>query len=299
MEEICFAAIDIGSNAVRLLIQGIYPGETARDLRKIYLTRVPLRLGQEVFTESFISPQKADRLERLMRAFRELMGVYGVVAWRACATSAMRDARNGEDIVRSIRSKSGIDIEIIDGKKEAELICNDRLCQLFALGKEYLFVDVGGGSTEISRVKNGSPDYSESFDIGTVRQLNGKVDPTERERMRLMLETIRNESGELELVGSGGNINRLFHLAGIDIGHPLPVECLQKVYELLRSLSIEERIRTLRLKPDRADVIEPAAELFLDIAYQSGAKRIWVPATGIADGINYRLCEAYLGSKNN
>ena len=299
MSKSHYAGIDIGSNAVRLLIKCLNEPGSSEPLTKVQLVRVPLRLGEDAFTEGRISKKKAKQLVSLMKAYSSLMEIYEVTAWRACATSAMRDAENGQELVERIYEKTGIKIEIIDGKEEARLISADLMRSLAGRdGDTYLYVDVGGGSTELNLVQGDQLIDSRSFDIGTIRQLNGRVRDEVREAFAEHIHELRARFGELQLVGTGGNINKLLRLgapserANINI---LPVESLREVADQLRQYTPEERMQLFRLKPDRAEVIVPAADIFLTVSELTGASEIIVPTKGLADGIVDSICPILAG----
>ena len=299
MSKSHYAGIDIGSNAVRLLIKCLNEPGSSEPLSKVQLVRVPLRLGEDAFTEGRISKKKAKQLVSLMKAYSSLMEIYEVTAWRACATSAMRDAENGQELVERIYEKTGIKVEIIDGKEEARLISADLMRSLAGRdGDTYLYVDVGGGSTELNLVQGDQLIDSRSFDIGTIRQLNGRVRDEVREAFAEHIHELRARFGELQLVGTGGNINKLLRLgapserANINI---LPVESLREVADQLRQYTPEERMQLFRLKPDRAEVIVPAADIFLTVSELTGASEIIVPTKGLADGIVDSICPILAG----
>ena len=287
MKKVNYAAIDIGSNAVRLLVKSVNEQNAEEVMSKIQLIRVPIRLGEDAFTKGEISAEKEKNLIRLIKAFKQFMKIYEVIDYRACATSAMRDARNGQEIVRQIEKKTGIKVEIIDGQKEAQMVYENHIEKLFATNQNYLYVDVGGGSTEINLIANGELKESHSYNIGTVRMLSGMVREEEWSSLRSHLANIAKEHTSICIIGSGGNINKLFRLAEKKDKKSsiLSVESLQEIYEMLKSLSSEQRIKQFKLKPDRADVIVPAAEIFLEIARQSEATGISVPTIGLSDGI--------------
>ena len=256
-------------------------------MSKVQLIRIPLRLGEDAFTMGVISAEKEKKLIRLMKAYKQLMKIYDVVDYRACATSAMRDARNGKDITRQIARKTGIRVDIIDGQEEAHIVYDNHIEQLFASGQNYLYVDVGGGSTEINLISNGELKNSRSYNIGTVRMLSGMVKEEEKEALRTDLIGLAAEYAPISIIGSGGNINKLFRLADKKDKKAslLPVESLREIYETLQALPAEQRIKQYKLKPDRADVIVPAAEIFLEVATNVKATGIIVPTIGLSDGI--------------
>ena len=289
-----YAGIDIGSNAVRLLIKCLNEPGSTEPLSKVQLVRVPLRLGEDAFVDGRISKKKSKQLISLMKAYHELMEIYEVEAFRACATSAMRDAENGMELVEKIYEKTGIKIEIIDGREEAQLISSDLIRALSGQEEEtFLYIDVGGGSTELNLVRGSDLIESRSFDIGTIRQLSGKVRDEGRESFGKYVQHLKETYGTLRLVGTGGNINKLLRL-----GAPseranicnLPVANLRAVADELRQYTPVERMLIFRLKPDRAEVIVPAADIFLLVAEITEATEIIVPTKGLADGIVDSVC---------
>ena len=289
-----YAGIDIGSNAVRLLIKCLNEPGSTEPLSKVQLVRVPLRLGEDAFVDGRISKKKSKQLISLMKAYHELMEIYEVEAFRACATSAMRDAENGMELVDKIYEKTGIKIDIIDGREEAQLISSDLIRALSGQEEEtFLYVDVGGGSTELNLVRGSDLIESRSFDIGTIRQLSGKVRDEVRESFGKYVQHLKETYGTLRLVGTGGNINKLLRL-----GAPseranicnLPVANLRAVADELRQYTPVERMLIFRLKPDRAEVIVPAADIFLLVAEITEATEIIVPTKGLADGIVDSVC---------
>ena len=288
MGKVNYAAIDIGSTAVRLLIKSIdREAVQEKKIKKVMMLRVPLRLGFDVFSIGELSEKKADKLRRLMKAFRQLMKIYDVDDYRACATSAMRDARNGRTIIKKIEKDTGIRIEIIDGQEEARMIYNNHIeCMEDRLGN-YMYVDVGGGSTEINLLTNGELVWSVSYNIGTVRMLSNAVKEGTWQQMEEELMKVTEGVAAINIIGSGGNINKLFRLADKKDKklQRLPVSSLQTVYDVLKPLTPEERVEAFSLKQDRADVIVPAAEIFLKIAEVVHAEYIYVPVIGLSDGI--------------
>lgn len=288
MGKVNYAAIDIGSNAVRLLIKSIdREAVQEKKIKKVMMLRVPLRLGFDVFSIGELSEKKADKLRRLMKAFRQLMKIYDVDDYRACATSAMRDARNGRTIIKKIEKDTGIRIEIIDGQEEARMIYNNHIeCMEDRLGN-YMYVDVGGGSTEINLLTNGELVWSVSYNIGTVRMLSNAVKEGTWQQMEEELMKVTEGVAAINIIGSGGNINKLFRLADKKDKklQRLPVSSLQTVYDVLKPLTPEKRVEAFSLKQDRADVIVPAAEIFLKIAEVVHAEYIYVPVIGLSDGI--------------
>lgn len=284
-----YAGIDIGSNAVRLLIKCLNDEESEELLSKVQLVRVPIRLGEDAFTKGRIGKKKSKKLVALMQAYQSLMEIYDVVDYRACATSAMRDASNGQELVEQIEEATGIKIEIISGPEEAELISSDLIDDKeFARNDAFLYVDVGGGSTELNLVQGGELRCSKSFDIGTIRQLSGKVEAKELAAFCSYLQEVKTQHPEIQVVGSGGNINKLLRLgAPSERGklNFLPYSSLRSVYSELSKYNNEERMIRFRLKPDRADVIIPASEIFLQVGDILGCEGILVPTKGLSDGI--------------
>ena len=281
-----FAAIDIGSNAIRLLVSTITEKEGMEtNFRKTSLVRVPIRLGADVFLKQSISENNRDRMVDAMHAFSLLMKAHGVEKYKACATSAMREATNGSEVVKVIKKKTGVSINIIDGSDEAAIIANTDLQSLITSDRSYLYVDVGGGSTEYTLYSNGESIASRSFKVGTVRLLNDLVEnKTWREMEAWVRETTKGYP-DISLIGSGGNINNIFKTSGKKEGKPLSLAYLKKYDELLNSYTYEERIIELDLKNDRADVIIPASRIYLNSMKWARANQIYVPKIGLADGI--------------
>jgi len=281
-----YAAIDIGSNAMRLLITNIVEQDGKESqFNKNSLVRVPIRLGQDSFTVGEISQENIDRMIDAMTAFRLLMKVHKVEKYLAFATSAMREAYNGKEVVEIIKEKSGINIEIIDGKKEAVIIASTDLHHLLKSDKTYLYVDVGGGSTEFSLFSNGKIVVSKSFKAGTVRLLNEMVRDVLWQEMEKWIKANTEGYDEVTIIGSGGNINKLFKMSGKLQDKPLSYIYLNSQYSFLSSLTYEQRISELGLNPDRADVIIPATQIYLNAMKWSGARNIYVPKIGLSDGI--------------
>jgi exopolyphosphatase / guanosine-5'-triphosphate,3'-diphosphate pyrophosphatase len=281
-----YAAIDIGSNAMRLLITNVVEQEGKEtQFNKSALIRVPIRLGQDAFTVGEISEENIDRMTDAMTAFRLLMKVYKVDKYKACATSAMREAYNGKEVTEIIKEKTEIDIEIIDGKVEAAIIASSDLHGLLSTDKTYLYVDVGGGSTEFSIFSNGKMVVSKSFKNGTVRLLNNMVNECVWEEIEKWIKSATEPYDAITLIGSGGNINKLFKLSGKQLDTPLSYVYLNSQYQYLNSLTYEQRIAEMGLNTDRADVIIPATRIYLNAMKWSGARQIYVPKIGLSDGI--------------
>ncbi|MDR6300737.1 exopolyphosphatase/guanosine-5'-triphosphate,3'-diphosphate pyrophosphatase [Mesonia maritima] len=281
-----YAAIDIGSNAVRLLISTITEPENKEPtFKKTSLVRVPIRLGADVFVNGEISPENMLRMEDTMRAFDLLMKSHKIERYKACATSAMRDASNGKLLAEKVKKDTGIEIEIIDGEHEAAIIAATDLHELIQDDKTYLYVDVGGGSTEVTLFSEGKTIASKSFKLGTVRLLNDIVDEKMWTDVEEWIKRETKKYTKISLIGSGGNINNIFKSSGKKIGKPLSFFYLSSYYQLLNSLTYEERISELNLNEDRADVIIPAAKIYLSAMKWSRARKVYVPKIGLADGI--------------
>jgi exopolyphosphatase/guanosine-5'-triphosphate,3'-diphosphate pyrophosphatase len=290
-----FAAIDIGSNAGRLLFSSVVDVNGIPKAEKASLIRIPLRLGFDVFANGYISEEKIIDLINTLKAFKLLIDVYKPVAYRACATSAMRDALNRYDIINRIKSEVGIDLEVIDGIKEAKFITANNEAFTNEKIPYMMFIDVGGGSTEISLLHSNNLIDSESFNIGTIRLLNNGVTEAEWNRMSYWLEQYKPIYSKLHLVGSGGNINKIKKLYGSLTDEFVSFERIKHAYKDLRKISVEERIISLNLRPDRADVIVPAAEIFLYIQKVIKIDKIFIPRIGLADGIIYSLYHKHQG----
>lgn len=283
------AAIDIGSNAMRLLINYVYEIPGSKPVfNKTSIVRMPIRLGEDVFTHKTISEKNAERMVEAMQAYQLMMKIYGVEQYLAYATSAMREATNGKEIVKKVKKQTGIDINIISGEVEAELIFASEL-QSFVLDENnYLYVDVGGGSTELTLITNQQVTLSRSFPIGTVRLLEGKVEKSVYPEMKQWIEeNIRPY--EVDLIGSGGNINHVYKYSGVQLGKPLKGAYLRSRYKVIREMSYEQRMKELNMKPDRADVVEYALEIYTKVMKWSRAKKIYVPKIGISDGMIRKL----------
>jgi len=281
-----YAAIDIGSNAVRLLISYIIEEEHKEvKFKKNELVRVPIRLGADVFINKKISKENEDRLKNTMLAFYLLMKAHKVELYKACATSAMREATNGKRITESIRKHSGIHIDIINGNVEANIIAATDIKSFINNDKDYLYVDVGGGSTEFSIFHNGQKTESKSFKIGTVRLLNNTVKPNNWTALEKWIKKVTKNFDDVNVIGSGGNINKIFKLSRKANNKPLTYFYLLSFYKRLKSYTYEGRVTELDLNQDRADVIVPATEIYLSAMKWSKAKYIYVPKIGLSDGI--------------
>ncbi len=281
-----YAAIDIGSNAMRLLITNIIEqDEVPTQFNKSALIRVPIRLGQDAFTVGEISEENVERMIDAMNAFKLLMKVYKVEKYKACATSAMREAYNGKEVAEIIKEKSTIDIDIIDGKTEAAIIASSDLHGLLSTDKTYLYLDVGGGSTEFSLFSEGKMVASKSFKNGTIRLLNNMVNDVVWVEIEKWIKSTCEPYDNVTLIGSGGNINKIHKLSEKHQDKPLSYVYLSAQYQYFSSLTYEQRIAELGMNTDRADVIIPAAQIYLNAMKWSGARQIYVPKIGLADGI--------------
>ncbi|MFT4645963.1 MAG: exopolyphosphatase/guanosine-5'-triphosphate,3'-diphosphate pyrophosphatase [Planctomycetota bacterium] len=279
-----YAAIDIGSNAMRLLINNVIEIDGEKHYKKVDIIRVPIRLGSEAFIKKEISEPTINKFLSAMRAYANLMNAHGIEKYRACATSALRDAKNGNDIIDLVQKETGINIEIISGKEEAEIIYSTHKEKLLNDHGSFLFVDVGGGSVEITLFENGTTKDSKSFDIGTLRILNKIIDDRIWEEVKNWVETITSNK-KVYLIGSGGNINKVFKLSRKPKSEALSLDYLERYLEGLKNYSFEERVIKLDLNIDRADVIIPALIIFTSIMNWSKATQIYVPKIGLADGL--------------
>ncbi len=294
-----YAAIDIGSNAVRLLVSYIIINGKKVKFKKVSLVRVPIRLGADVFVKGKISERNKRRLIDAMMGFKYLMKAHEVEKYMAVATSAMREAKNGQEVIEEIRKKTGINIKIISGAEEAELIAATDLEELLDLPRTYLYVDVGGGSTEFSVFRNGKKEASKSFKLGTVRLLKDMVDKSEWDQAEKWVKQHTKNKDKVYLIGSGGNINKLFKMSGKVPGAPLSKVYLDAQYKFLKSMDYKDRIKELDMNPDRADVIIPATKIYRRAMQWSGADKVYVPKIGLADGmIKYQYAQEEKNSKN-
>lgn len=291
-----YAAIDVGSNAVRLLIADINQEGKEITYKKNTFIRVPLRLGDDAFIDKKIGERKADELVKTMTAFKLLMDVYKVSDYMACATSAMREARNGREITKRIMDEGNLDLQIVEGQTEANIIYSTHIAESLELDKNYLYIDVGGGSTELSIFTKGKVEVSRSFSIGTVRMLDNADTQEEWDEMNKWIKANTRIYKNLIGIGTGGNINKLFRLSNQKDGSPLSFSVLNDMYLNLRSYSLKERITLMKLNPDRADVIVPASEIYLSVMKWASVKQIYVPRVGMADGIIQVLIDKNLKS---
>ena len=286
------AAIDIGSNAARLLITDVTTGDDDKPVfNKLNLIRVPLRLGFEVFETGVISKQKTGMFLQTMKAFKHLMNAYGVEHVKACATSAMRDAKNSGDVIRKVKLETDIAIEIISGDMEAGLVFESHIAETLDKDHSYMYVDVGGGSTELSFFSNGVLTFKESFNIGTIRLLQNQVNDKIWDLMKDVIKNVTKGQNEVVAIGSGGNINKVFSMSKRKDGKPLTLELLKDYHRELSSVGLEDRIKLYNLRPDRADVIVPALQIYTNAMRWAGATEMYVPKIGLVDGLVQHLWE--------
>lgn len=292
-----FAAIDIGSNAVRLLFAQVFEFKDKTVFKKDALYRVPIRLGEDVFTGEKISNEKIDNLVDTMIAFNHLIKAYHPLSYMACATSAMRESANKNEIIAKVKKKAGVDIEIIDGEREAEIIYTNHIAGNLDKNGNYFYIDVGGGSTEITLISESKIVNSQSFNVGTVRLLKNQVKKSEWQKMKEWLKDQTLYYKLIEGIGSGGNINKIYNMTSKKNGKPINKKNIKDLYKKLISLSYEDRISKLGLRPDRADVIVPAAEIFLSVFKWGKIKKMFVPQFGLSDGIIHVLYERQKNKK--
>jgi len=287
MEIKKYAAIDIGSNGVRLLVNNVILKKGKKPkFKKSALVRVPIRLGADTFTKGVISNKNTTRLNNAMKAFKLLMEVHGVIKYRACATSAMREAKNASEVIKLVAKESGINIDIIDGKTEASIIAATDLYEVIEKQKNYLYVDVGGGSSEFTFFHEGKPVDSKSFKMGSVRSFeHTKGLKNVEKEIKKWVKNNTTKYPNCTIIGSGGNINKIYKISDKKLGKPLEYCYLKKQYKNIKMLSYEDRIREMGLNPDRADVIVPALKIYLSAMKWSNADEIIVPQIGLADGI--------------
>lgn len=285
------AAIDIGSNAARLLISDAITNEQGKtQFQKLNLVRVPLRLGFDVFEDNTISEEREEMILKTIRSYKLLIDVYGVEYMKACATSAMRDASNGPEIIKKVKEETGIEIEIISGDAEASLIYENHIAENMDKDHSYLYIDVGGGSTELTFFADGNLVFKRSFNIGTIRILKKQVDEFMWDEMRDFIKReTKGREGEIVAIGSGGNINKVFSISKRKEGKPLQLDLLKDYYRELSSFTVEERIRIYKLREDRADVIVPALSIYVNVMRWANIQEIYVPKIGLADGLIQHL----------
>ncbi|MES1221402.1 MAG: exopolyphosphatase [Bacteroidota bacterium] len=286
------AAIDIGSNAARLLISDVIPGSKGRpEFVKVSLVRVPLRLGFDVFEKAEISPLKAEKILKTIKSYKYLLDVYDVKHLKACATSAMRDARNSPEIIKKVKAETGIEIKVISGQEEASFIYENHIAEGMTDVESYLYIDVGGGSTELTFFSDGKLIFKESFNIGTIRLLKNQVTESLWDEMKEFIKAKTKGYHHVTAIGSGGNINKIFSLSKRKEGKPLPLDLLRDYFKEFSNLSVPQRISLYKLREDRADVIVPALLIYINTMRWADAEEIYVPKIGLADGLIYTLYE--------
>lgn len=284
------AAIDIGSNAARLLITEVTPdNKNLPSFTKLSLVRVPLRLGFDVFDTGKISEKKVGLLLHTITGFLNITRAYEVTAMKTCATSAMREAENTPEIIEMIKEKTGVKIEVISGSEEASLVFENHIAENLDKDHSYLYIDVGGGSTELTFFNNNELIFKESFQIGTIRLLKDQVSDDTWNEMKTAIKSKTKGFKTIEAIGSGGNINKVFSISKKKDGKPLPFELLKDYYKELNNVSLSDRINIYKLKEDRADVIVPALKIYISIMRWAGADQIYVPKIGLADGLIQHL----------
>ena len=284
------AAIDIGSNAARLLVTEVTDeGNNKPCFTKLSLVRVPLRLGFDVFETGKISDKKIELFLETMRGFLHISNAYQVKAMKACATSAMRDAANSKEIISLVKEATGIEIEVISGSFEASLVFENHIAENLDKEHSYLYIDVGGGSTELTFFCNNELIFKESFNIGTIRLLKNQVPDSSWDQMKGVVKNKTKGFKTVVAIGSGGNINKVFSLSKRKDGKPLSLDLLRDYYKELSNVSLHDRISIYKLKEDRADVIVPALKIYLTVMRWAGADEIYVPKIGLADGLIQHL----------
>ncbi len=284
------AAIDIGSNAARLLISEVTELEKGNlQFNKLNLIRVPLRLGFDVFETGEISKQKINKVVETIKAYKHLLSIYDVKYLKACATSAMREARNAQEIIRKVKLETGIEIKVISGDEEASYIYENHIAENLDKEHSYLYIDVGGGSTELTFFSEGKLEFKESFNIGTIRLLKGLVEEKHWDEMKEFIKLGTKDHTDVIAIGSGGNINKVFSLSKRKEGKPLSLELLRDYYRELNSFTVEERMQKYSLREDRADVIVPALQIYVNVMRWAVIDEIFVPKIGLADGLIHML----------
>jgi exopolyphosphatase / guanosine-5'-triphosphate,3'-diphosphate pyrophosphatase len=292
------AAIDIGSNAARLLITEVEENEKGLpQFNKLNLVRVPLRLGFDVFETGHIPKNKINKVVETIKAYKHLLSIYEVKYLKACATSAMRDARNSEDIIRKVKMETGIEIQVISGDEEASFIYENHIAENLAKDHSYLYIDVGGGSTELTFFNAGKLVFKESFNIGTIRLLKNQVNEKLWDEMKDFLKLGTRGINGIVAIGSGGNINKVFSLSKRKEGKPLSLELLRDYHKELSSFSLEDRMKQYKLREDRADVILPAIQIYINVMRWADIEEIFVPKIGLADGLVHMLYDEVKSKK--
>jgi exopolyphosphatase/guanosine-5'-triphosphate,3'-diphosphate pyrophosphatase len=286
------AAIDIGSNAARLLISDVIIGPQGNpEFIKAALVRAPLRLGFEVFDKGEIPANKVEKVIKTMKSYKLLLDVYEVKHVKACATSAMRDATNGAEIIRKVKAETGIEIKIISGQEEASLIYENHIAENMTKEESYLYIDVGGGSTELTFFTDGKLVFKESFNIGTIRLLKNQVSEAIWDEMKEFIKQKTKGYHHVTAIGSGGNINKIFSLSKRKEGRPLALDLLRDYFKEFSNLSVNQRMTLYHLREDRADVIVPALLIYINVMRWADTEEIFIPKIGLADGLIHTLYE--------
>lgn len=286
------AAIDIGSNAARLLITDVITGpQSETEFNKIVLVRVPLRLGFDVFDKGEISPAKAEKIIKTIKSYKLLMDVYDVSHHKACATSAMRDARNAPEIITQVQQVTGLNIQVISGDQEASLIYENHIAENMSKDDSYLYIDVGGGSTELTFFSDGKLIFKKSFNIGTIRLLKNQVKEENWDELKEFIRSKTRGFHRVTAIGTGGNINKVFSMSKRKDGKPLSLGLLRDYYKEFSNLTLAQRISLHKLREDRADVIVPALQVYINVMRWADAEEIYVPKIGLADGLIHTLWE--------
>lgn len=284
------AAIDIGSNAARLLINEVKIGTHKKpEFIKLNLLRIPLRLGIDVFSEGKIGKERKEMIINAMKIFSDLMKIYKVEAFRACATSAMRDAKNGKEIIKDVKKTSGIEIEIISGDEEATLVYENHVAEGLDKSSSYLYIDVGGGSTELTFYESGRMKFEKSFNIGTIRLMNNLVKETAWDDLKSEIQTNIKTKKNIVAIGAGGNINKIFSMSKTKDGKPLGINFLKKLLKDTSKLSVAERMTQYNIREDRADVMVPALQIYVNVLSWLNIDQIFVPKISVADGLIHHL----------
>lgn len=288
------AAIDIGSNAARILICEVEKRGKETNFNRLNLLRIPLRLGFDVFEKGFIGSKKKKMLLDTIKTFKQLMKVYEVEHYMACATSAMRDAENAKDIIKEIEEETSIEIEVISGELEAEIIYENHFAELLDNEKSYLYIDVGGGSTELTLYHKSKVVLQKSFNVGTVRILTNKDKNESWEELKYTLKELAKEFDNLIGIGSGGNINKLFSISGTKNGKPLLTSTIKEIYIEMEAMNVEERMQHYNIRQDRAEVLVPALSIYTNVLKWANIDEIYVPKIGLADGLIHHLYDQVL-----
>lgn len=286
--------MDIGSNAIRLLLCNVYEGGPEPLFKKAELIRFPLRLGEDAFVKGYITDETIGRLTKVMHAFRMLIEAYQAIGYRVCATAAMREASNRKEVINRVLEKTGMNIEVIGGRMEAEIIYSNHIAEHLEQDNSYFYIDVGGGSTELTLFSKGKLVSSGSYNIGTIRMLHDKIGKEQWRGFKEQVARLADGYRPIVGIGSGGNINKIFKLANRKENQFLSLDKLKESYEYVSSFTYDQRIRDLQLNPDRADVIIPAYRIFIAIMKAAGIDKITVPQVGLSDGIIHLLYEEYV-----